>query len=207
MEKTDQPNVPPPAEEHLGDNVDAKVREDVRWLVEIAREDAPALAKLYRRHSGLLYSMLCRMLENEMEAQEVLQDTFSHVWRCAHDYDAERSSPVAWMIMIARRRALDRLRARTRRKVGLAAYEREVVSLEMDVTSARQLELDELATVCASALNQLPDPEARALQLAFWRGWTHEEIASALGEPLGTVKGRIRRGLLALRKVLIDYHA
>ncbi|HEU0011810.1 MAG TPA: sigma factor-like helix-turn-helix DNA-binding protein, partial [Verrucomicrobiae bacterium] len=77
----------------------------------------------------------------------------------------------------------------------------------VEINGSRQSERDELAAACASALNLLPESQGRALQLAFLRGWTHQEIACALGEPLGTVKARIRRGLLALRKALKDYYA
>ena len=205
METTEHRNVQSPAGKR--DLPDAAARDDARLLAAIAGEDQHALATLYRRHGGLIYSLLFRMLENEMEAQEIMQDTFVHIWRNAGKFDLERSSPVAWMVMITRGRAYDRLRARARRKAGLAAYEREVASLEVDVNAVRETERSELAEVCASALNQLEEPQARALQLAFLRGWTHEEIAGAVGEPLGTVKTRIRRGLLALRKVLKDYHA
>jgi len=111
------------------------------------------------------------------------------------------------MIMISRGLAMDRLRARSRRDIGHAAYEREIASLELEVKGMHRVEREELADVCASALNRLPDEQAHAVQLAFIRGWTHEEIAHATGEPLGTVKARIRRGLLALRKTLKDYHA
>jgi len=102
---------------------------------------------------------------------------------------------------------MDRLRARSRRDVGHAAYEREIASLELEVKGMHRVEREELADVCASALNRLPDEQGHAVQMAFIRGWTHEEIAHATGEPLGTVKARIRRGLLALRKTLKDYHA
>lgn len=207
METTEHQTKQLPANDNSGDLQEAEAREDARLLAAVALENQHALAALYRRRSCLLYSLLMRMLENEMEAQEIMQDTFVHVWRRAHEYDSDRSSPVTWMIMIARGRALDRLRARTRRSAGHAAYEREVASLEVDVNGAGQTERDELTTICASALNQLPESQARALQLAFLRGWTHGEIADALGEPLGTIKARIRRGLLALRKVLKDYHA
>jgi RNA polymerase sigma-70 factor (ECF subfamily) len=186
--------------------VDLEAREDTRLLNLIGEGNQSALAALYRRHGGLIYSLLLRMLAREMEAQEVMQDTFVQIWRRADQFDAVRSSPVAWMIMIARGLAIDRLRARARREAGHAAYEREIVSLEMEINGRRQTEPDDLADVCASALNRLPDEQSRALQLAFFRGWTHEEISSATGEPLGTVKARIRRGLLTLRKILKDYH-
>jgi RNA polymerase sigma-70 factor (ECF subfamily) len=191
--------------DELHDAVEA--REDARLLAGIAGEDQHALAALYRRRGSLIYSLLVRMLVNEMEAQEVMQDTFVQIWRRACKYDPDRASPLAWMIMIARGLAWDRLRSRSRRNTTLAAFESEVASLEVEeVTGARQTERDELAAACAVALNGLPADQGRALQLAFLRGWTHEEIASAVGEPLGTIKARIRRGLLALRKALKDHH-
>jgi len=180
---------------------------DARLLGAMAEGDQHALATLYRHRGALIYSLLVRILGNEMEAQEVMQDTFLQIWRRAKRYDPARSSAIAWMIMIARGLAMDRLRARSRRSMGQVAYEREVASLEVEIHGVHQSDHDELATACACALNHLPESQGRALQLAFLRGWTHEEIASANGEPLGTVKARIRRGLLALRKILKDYHA
>jgi len=194
-----------PGNDRPDDAWDMEVREDARLLAVIADGDQHALETLYRRRSGLLYSLLVRMLGNEMEAQEVMQDIFILIWRRANEYDPGRSSPLAWMTLIARGRAADRLRARARRSANHAAYEQELVMLEMEVNGSRQMERDELADACSAALNSLPEAQSRALQLAFFRGWTHEEIASVVGEPLGTVKARIRRGLLALRKVLRDY--
>jgi RNA polymerase sigma-70 factor, ECF subfamily len=205
-----------PAENHMlrfpgndrpEDSQDTEALEDARLLVMIADGDQEALAALYRRRGALLYSMLVRMLANEMEAQEIMQDTFLLIWRRAQEYDPRRSSPAAWMIMIARGRALDKLRARSRQLANQAAYERELVSLEVELHAPRQAERDELTAACAAALNDLPEAQGRALQLAFFRGWTHEEIAAAAAEPLGTIKARVRRGLQALRKILKDYHA
>lgn len=184
-----------------------EVREDARLLASIGQGNQHALASLYRRRGALLYSLLVRMLVSETEAQEVMQDTFIRVWRRAHEYDAGRSSPTAWMIMIARGLAMDRLRDRARRSAGRAAYAQEVASLAVEeMNGARQAERDELAVACSAALHSLPEPQGRALQLAFFRGWSHEEIAGVEGEPLGTIKARIRRGLLALRRTLRDYH-
>jgi RNA polymerase sigma-70 factor, ECF subfamily len=181
--------------------------DDAPLLSMIAQGDQPALATLYRQRGNLIYSLLVQMLVNEMEAQEVLQDTFLQIWRRAGKYDPELSAPMTWIFMIARGLALDRLRAKSRQVTGQAAYEREMVSLELEINVARPAERDELATACTSALNHLPESQGQALQLAFFRGWTHEEIAVATGQPLGTVKGRIRRGLIALRKILKEYHA
>jgi RNA polymerase sigma-70 factor, ECF subfamily len=187
--------------------MDADLREDARLLASIAGKSDEALAALYRRRSSLLYSLLLRMLVNQTDAQDIMQETFVQIWRRAGEYDVHRSNPVAWMIMIARGLALDRLRARSRRHATQEAYEREAASPAIDeLTGARQAEQSEVAAACATALHNLPQPQARALQLAFLRGWTHEEIARVESQPLGTIKARIRRGLLALRHALKDYH-
>src|SRR5882762_8929209 len=124
------------------DPEEAEVREDARLLSAIAEGDQQALAAVYRRHGGLIYSLLLRMLVNEMEAQEVMQDTFLQFWRRAPECEPQRSSPLSWMIMIARGRTLDRLRARSRRSATHAAYEREVASLEVELSGSRQAERD-----------------------------------------------------------------
>jgi RNA polymerase sigma-70 factor (ECF subfamily) len=190
-----------------GQGQKSEASQDARLLSAITDGDQQAFSLLYKRHGAVLYSMLVRMLGNEMEAQEILQDTFLLIWRRAGEFDPELSSPLAWMIMLARGRGWDRLRARRRRQATQAAYESEVISLELEIKLPQQPARDELAAACAAALNELPEQQSRALQLAFFRGWTHEEIAGATGEPLGTIKARIRRGLLALRKTLKDYHA
>ena len=195
-----------PGNESPDDSQETKAREDARLLTLVAAHNHDALEALYRRRGGLLYSLLLRILVKEMEAQEILQDTFVQIWLRAGEFDADRSSPLGWIIMIARGRAIDRLRARTRRSVSHAAYEREIANLELEVKHRPQIERDELAAACATALNELPSEQGHALQLAFFRGWTHEEIARAVGEPLGTIKARIRRGLLALRKTFKEHH-
>jgi RNA polymerase sigma-70 factor, ECF subfamily len=195
-----------PGNESPDDSQELKNREDARLLSLVAARNHDALEALYRRRGSLLYSLLLRILVNDMEAQEILQDTFVQIWLRAGEFDANRSSPLAWMIMIARGRAIDRHRARARRNATHAAYEREIASLELEFRPSPQIERDELSAACAAALNELPTEQGHALQLAFFRGWTHEEIARAVGEPLGTIKARIRRGLLALRKTFKEYH-
>lgn len=178
-----------------------------RLLAEIAGGCQQALAALYRRRATFIYSLLVQMLVNETEAQEVMQDAFVEIWRRAPNYDPQRSRPLAWMVMVARGVALDRLRARRRRNAKHETYSREMASLRMEeMDGLRHAEKGELETACAAALQQLPEAQRRALQLAFLRGWTHEEIARAGGDPLGTVKARIRRGLLAMRQILKEYN-
>jgi RNA polymerase sigma-70 factor, ECF subfamily len=188
------------------DDVDA--REDARLLHAIAGGDERALAMLYQRRGGLIFSFLTRMLGHESEAQEALQDTFIRLWRRAKEFDAGRSSATAWLLLFARGLALDRLRARSRHIAKLSAYESEVAALESAQSGSGRdgAAADELAGACRAALEKLPADQRRALELAFFRGWTHEEISTTQGEALGTIKARIRRGLLALRKTMKDYY-
>ncbi len=182
--------------------------EDVRLLRGMAAGDSTCLARLYDRRGAALFSFLVRMLSNTAEAEDVLQEVFLRLWRRAGDFDPARSAPFTWMVMIARGLAISRLRARGRIEAGLSAYEEELASLEVEHLAAGWPAPDpELTSLCAGALRRLPDAQRRAVELAFFRGWTHAEIARATGEPLGTVKARIRRGLLALRDLLKDFHA
>ena len=196
-----------PGNELPDNSQDAEARQDAHLLALMAEGDQQALAALYRRRGPVIYALLARMLGNKMEAQDVMQETFMTVWRRARNYDPVRSSPMAWMVMIVRSKAIDQLRARSRRAAGAAAYQREIVVLEVEVNTPKVPEQEELAAACALALRKLPEEQSQALQLAFFRGWTHQEIAGAIREPLGTIKARIRRGLLALRQALKDYHA
>lgn len=181
---------------------------DARLVAGIASGDHASLGRLYERRGGALHSMLLRMLNSESEAEDILQDTFVRIWRRAGDFDPARSAPFTWMVMIARGLAMSRLRTRGCAQAGLAAYQQEVASLEVEhISGWQRAENHELPRVCSDALQRLPEAQRRALELAFFRGWTHGQIASGTGEPLGTVKARIRRGLLALRGLLRDFHA
>jgi RNA polymerase sigma-70 factor, ECF subfamily len=207
MQRLRQEIVPFPCVNAL-DSGDLRAPEEARLLALVGEGDSAALKALYERRGGVVFSMVARMLVDEMEAQECLQDVFIVIWRRAAEFDSDRSSPLAWMLMIARGRAWDRLRSRTRRAASYSEYEREVASLEVEVSEclSERIDRDEAASECAQALNELPAEQSRALQLAFLRGWTHVEIARATGEPLGTIKARIRRGLVALRRKLKDRH-
>ena len=147
-----------PPEENPGatqDDLDAQ--EDARLLYAIAGGDERALAMLYQRRSGLVFSLLTRMLGHEAEAQEALQDTFIRLWRRAKDFDAGRSSATAWLLLFARGLALDRLRARSRHVAKLSAYEREVAALEGGGGDGAP---DELASACRAALESCPRTSA-----------------------------------------------
>jgi RNA polymerase sigma-70 factor (ECF subfamily) len=173
---------------------------DVEAIRRVARGDADALAFLYDRHSRIVYSLAFRVIGDSPDAEEVVQDVFAQVWRQAERYDTSRGAVVAWLLMMTRSRAIDRIRAR--RGLPPAAPDAWKGLTEM-VDPAQGPELTTLTAEQISrmrdALNALPIAQRLAIQLAFYEGLTHVEIAERLEEPLGTVKTRIRLGLLKLR--------
>lgn len=185
-----------------------QVEEDRHLLASVAAGRQDALARLYERRGAALFSLLSRILGTNSEAEDVLQEAFVLIWRRASTYDSNKSSPWTWMVMLARGLALDRLRSRQRRSQHQAVYEQEVASLELEhVDHSTPLADRELSDRLTHALRHLTDAQREAIELAFYRGWTHDEIARTSGQPLGTVKSNIRRGMIALRKLLKDLYA
>jgi RNA polymerase sigma-70 factor (ECF subfamily) len=168
-------------------------------LVTASRSgDQGAMAVLYDRHSWIVYSVALRVLQDTGAAEDVLQDVFMQLWRNPGAFDATRGNMAGWLAVIARNRAIDALRRRP--PVNDNDMEGVVVSVEPDLASAadRSRAMDKVR----GALQAMPTPQRSALEMAYFEGLTHSEIAGKTGEPLGTVKTRIRAGLLALRKVL-----
>ncbi len=177
--------------------------DDVALLLAVARRDETAFAELYDRLARPVFSMVVRIVRSRAEAEEVLQEAFWQIWESAPGYRPELGSPFCWIVTVARRKAIDRLRANSRhlRRIEEAQGRRAddefatPVALELLAAGERN------ATVRA-ALARLGPDERRAIVLAFFDGLTHEEIATALRAPVGTVKARIRRGLLKLKPSL-----
>lgn len=183
----------------------AVAAEDLAAIRRVARGDADALAFLYDRHSRIIYSLAFRIVGDPPEAEEIVQDVFAQAWRQAERYDTSRGVVVAWLLMIARSRAIDRIRSRR----GLPALapdgEKGLASM---ADPAEGPELQTLSTEqvrnLKRALDTLPLQQRMAIQLAFYEGLTHVEIAERLEEPLGTVKTRIRLGLLKLKSAVLE---
>jgi RNA polymerase sigma-70 factor (ECF subfamily) len=173
---------------------------DVLLLERIARGDSGALGELYDHHATLLYTLILRITRSPSDAQDVLQETLLIVWRRSERYDATLGSPAAWLVRIARNRAIDRWRANGR--VPCVPVRGEDVAIcsapAPDVLAAR----DERATAINSALARLPREQRDLIELAFFEGYTHSELAERCDLPLGTVKSRMRAGLTALRPLL-----
>ena len=174
--------------------------DDVALLKAIAARNEAALAQLYDRYRAILFGLLMRILNNREEAEDVLQEVFLQVWRKATDFDENRGRPFTWLVTLARSRGIDRLRTLAARERVAETSAREVSEDISDAaTDAFKSEQRGLVT---KALSQLPDEQKRPLMLAYFDGLTQSEIAARLGAPLGTVKTRMRTGLISLRELL-----
>ena len=186
------------------DTVEAIGRDhDLVLLVErVATGDQSALAALYDATNRLIYSLVLRVLDDMSSAEEVLIDVYTQVWRQAASYDANRGAPLAWMATIARSRAIDRLRSgwqEQRRKESLDVLGDAPSNASSPEESAAASELQKLVR---EALNVLTPEQRQVIELAYYSGLSHSEIAEKLNQPLGTVKTRTRLGMMKLRDAL-----
>ena len=178
---------------------------DQAVLGRMGRGDDAALAELYDRHARPVYSLALRILQDAADAEDVVQEVFTQAWRQASRYDPSRGAPAAWLLTMARSRAIDRLRARRVRPDGLGLPDnlRDIPDPPDKSTPAdAQLVSAEQVERVRKALSALPLLQRVALELAYYEGLTHAEIAERLEQPLGTVKTRIRLAMLKLRDVL-----
>jgi RNA polymerase sigma-70 factor (ECF subfamily) len=177
---------------------------DETTLARIAQGESSAMGELYDRHARAVYSLTYRILTQQSDAEDVTQEVFSQAWRQAGRYERERASVGGWLLMIARARAIDRLRARRARPESVSGTDAARFSDLPDVRpNQEKLAISaEQASRVRVALAALPESQRAAIELAYYSGFTQAEIASRLQEPLGTVKTRIRTGLQTLRAAL-----
>jgi RNA polymerase sigma-70 factor, ECF subfamily len=176
---------------------DASGVNDWSLLERIQQKDEAALSALYDRYSGLVYSEAKRILRDTGAAEEILQDLFYQVWRTAERFDAARGSLAGWLVVAARNRAISKLRKKSGKAEEL---EENAVFLgpSLESSTTQNLMLDKVRAV----LGSLPDGQREAMEFAYFEGMSHSEIAQRTGQPLGTIKTRIRSGMEALKKVL-----
>ena len=172
---------------------------DAALLARVAKGDIRAFDQLYEQTSPILYALAVRVLNNRDDAAELLQEVYVEAWRKVDRYEGQRGSPMAWLVTLTRSRAIDRLRA--------GASRTRDVSRGTDVRSGAPDPFDdyanrELRVLVESALSELPAAQQQAVELAFYEGLTHTEIAARLKEPIGTIKTRIKLGMNKLRTAL-----
>jgi RNA polymerase sigma-70 factor, ECF subfamily len=174
-------------------------------LARMARGDGDALRELYDGHARAVYSLAMRILRSQPDAEDVVQEVFTQAWVQASRYDASRGSVAAWLLMQARSRAIDRLRGRKLRPEGAAPAVVEV----RDPGAGPDLQTlaGEDAQRVRDALGALTGPQRTAVELAFFDGLTYSQVAEQLDQPIGTVKTRIRQGLLRMKAALDDARA
>jgi RNA polymerase sigma-70 factor (ECF subfamily) len=180
----------------------ARDRELIALVERIAQADQTALATLYDTTNRLVYGLILRVLNDQGAAEEVLLDVYTQVWRQAANYDTGRGSPLAWLTTIARSRAIDRLRSgwqtQQRQETLDAVTDKETVTASPEEASV----MSERQRIVRQALAQLSTEQREVIELAYYSGLSHSEIAAKLGQPLGTVKTRTRLGMMKLRDAL-----
>jgi RNA polymerase sigma-70 factor, ECF subfamily len=177
---------------------------DADAVTRVAAGDASALGELYDRHARPIYSLALRILQDASEAEDIVQEVFAQAWRQAARYDTSRGAVGAWLLNLARSRAIDRLRARRARPEAAAdPAAGETVVSPGDGPDAEALKGEQIQAV-RLALGELPLVQRVAIELAYYEGLTHAEIAARLEQPLGTIKTRIRLGMLKLRDALAE---
>ena len=171
-------------------------------IAAIAAGDRDAFSRFYDLTAPMAFGLIRRVLRDPEAAAEVLQEVFWQVWQDAPRYDPTRGTAEAWLVMRAKTRAIDRLRSiRRRDRTFVAPVDESVVQRREDQAPNPAVVAEDRGLI-QTALAQLPEPQRRVIELAFFEGLTHSEIATRLGEPLGTVKTRARLGLDRLRGVL-----
>lgn len=174
------------------------------YLRRCAEGDQSALAHLYDESSRYVYGLALRILRDPADAEEITLDVFSQVWNSASTFSHQRGSVFSWLITLARSRSIDRLRTKTsqaRRHEQMIEARHASSQADPEQSAAN---LQQRATIQA-ALDQLTPEQRELLELAFYSGLSHSELALHLNQPLGTVKTRIRQGMIRLRELLSDY--
>lgn len=166
--------------------------------------DPAGFGRAYDRYAPVIYALLLRILRDVEDAKEILQETFLNAWSNARTFDVKRGSELAWLITMARSRGIDRLRSRTRRGEREEQAGKEIFNARpnVDPSGNDPVAFREIRSAVRDALQELPDPQRTALELAYFEGLSQSEIATRLGEPLGTIKTRIQLAMKRLRERL-----
>ena len=175
---------------------------DASLVQQLLQRDMRAFEQIYDRHSRLVYGLVYRIVQQAGTAEEVVQDVFLQLWRNAAQYDASRGPFLPWLLTMARHRALDTLRLKSERQRRREDQTEELPGVSAAPQFEKQLDEKRRAVQVRELMTSLQPQQKRAIELAYFEGLSHTEIAATLKEPLGTVKSWIRNGLLRLREGL-----
>jgi RNA polymerase sigma-70 factor, ECF subfamily len=175
---------------------------DAELARRLLQRDVSAFEELYDRHSRLVYALVLRILQQATTAEEIVQDVFLQLWRNAAQYNRSRGPFLPWLLALARNRALDQLRLKSERQRRREEQAEELPSVIAVPDFEGALDEKRRAAHVREIMLSLTPQQKRAIEMAYFEGLTHTEIASALNEPLGTVKSWIRNGLLRLKEGL-----
>jgi RNA polymerase sigma-70 factor, ECF subfamily len=179
-----------------------EVSPDATLVHRLLQKDVSAFEQLYDRHSRPIYSLVLRILQQAGTAEEVVQDVFLQLWRNAAQYDVSRGPFVPWLFTLARNRALDTLRLKSERQRRREDQTKELPPIASVPQYEQQFDEKRRAEKVRTLMASLSPQQKIAIELAYFEGLSHSEIAAALKEPLGTVKSWIRNGLLRLKEEL-----
>ena len=171
---------------------------DLKLMEGIQAEDPDALSQLYDRYNGILKALILRVIHNEAEADDLLQEIFMEIWKQAKNFSAEKGKPLGWMVTLARRRAIDGLRkkqAYARAEERLQAETEQQPEAWVHNATAEEIDFSDTRTLVRQVIGSIPEAQQRAIELAFFRGMSQREIAAKTNTPLGTVKTRLELGL------------
>jgi len=178
------------------------VSDDTALVQRLLQRDVRAFEQLYDRHSRIVYGLVLRILQQASTAEEVVQDVFLQLWRNAGQYQSGRGPFVPWLLTLARNRALDNLRLKSERQRRREDQTEELPAIAQAPEYERALDEKRRAETVRSLMGLLSAQQKKAIEMAYFEGLSHSEIAAALHEPLGTVKSWIRNGLLRLKEGL-----
>jgi RNA polymerase sigma-70 factor, ECF subfamily len=171
---------------------------DIDLMRAIQTEDPDALSQLYDRYTGILKALILRIIHNETEADDLLQEVFMEIWKHAKNYSVDKGKPLGWMVTLTRRRAIDALR---KKQAYLRAGERLQIETEQQPdawvqnVTEKEIRSGDIRALMAKVINSLPQAQQQAIELAFFQGMSQREIAANTNIPLGTVKTRLELGL------------
>ena len=189
----------------FGNSRDERLEVDFLIMQSIAHGDDRALGQLYDRYARLLLGVIMNVVRKQAEAEDLLQEVFMQIWRKAGTYDRKLGTPSMWLVRIARNKAIDCVRSKRMRATNAEVVIDESVALPAsgkEVNPEEVMISGQVKDLVKQALNLLPPEQRKLIELAYYEGYSQSELAAALSLPLGTVKSRVRLGMLALHKQL-----